>query len=93
MGVYPLNAALNGIIWLSTAAGPQVLAGLDPSDGVLAWVTEIRKSLARLKDPKLLKDVATDLAKRLSRTAWAKGGLLDVPIAKEGLLVVNNIWK
>ena len=93
MGIYPLNAALNAIVLLAMAERLQVSEGVDLRDGVLAWVTEIRKSLARLKDPKLLKDVATDLAKRLSRTAWAKGGLRDVLIAKEGLLGVNNIWK
>ena len=93
MGIYPQSAALNGIIWLPTAAGPQIPEGLDPREGVLAWVTEIRKSLARLKDPGFLRGMVTDLAKRLSHTAWAKSGLSDMLIVKEGLLTVNNTWK
>ena len=91
--MYPLNAALNAIVLLSTATRPQVSEGVNLRDDVLTWVTEIRKPLARLKDLGFLKGVATDLAKRLSRTAWAKGGLRDVLIAKEGLLGVNNVWK
>ena len=93
MGIYPLDAALNGVVWLPTAARPQTLEGVDPRDGVLAWVTEIRKSLSRLKDPGFLKDVVTDLANALSRIAWAKGGLSDLLAVNEDLLAVNNTWK
>ena len=93
MGIYPLNAILNAIVWLSTTTRPQVPKGVDPRDGVLAWVTEIRKSLARLKDPRFLKDTVIDLAKRLSHTAWVKGSLSDLLIEREGLLLVNNTRK
>ena len=93
MGIYPPNAALNAFFWLHVAAGPQVSEGVDPRDGVLAWVSEIRKSLARLRDLGFLKDVAMDLAKRLSHTAWTKGGLSDLLIEREGILSVNNTCK
>ena len=93
MGISPPNAALNAFFWLPTAAGPQVSKGIDSRDGVLAWAIEMRKSLARLKDPGFLKDMVADLAKRLSHTAWVKGSLSDLLIEREGLLLVNNVSK
>ena len=93
MGLYPLNAILNAIVWVSTTTGPQVSKGVDIRDGILACATEIRKSLARLKNPEFLKETVADLAKRLSRTAWDKGGLADILIVEEGHMCVNNTWR
>ena len=85
MGVYPLNAVLNAFVFLST--GVQVSKGVDPHDDVLACATEIRKSLEKLKDPELIRDMAANVAKVQSRIAWDKGGYLSDP--KAGCLVTN----
>lgn len=90
MGIYPENAVVNAIFWLST--GLKVPESVDPHDGVLAWATELRKSLGRLKDPRFVKDMAADVAKIQSQVAWDKKGQ-DLPAAKEGCLIVNNLWK
>jgi len=89
MGIYPDNAVLNAIIWPSTEL--QVSRGIDLRDSVLAWVIEIRKSLGRLKDPRFIKDMVVDLAKRRSQVAWDKG--MDFFMAKGGPLRVNSMWK
>ena len=90
MGIYPENAAVNAIVWLST--GLQASKGADIHDDVLACATEIRKSLGKLKDPMVIKDMAADVAKIQSQVAWDKAGQ-DMPTAKEGSLIVNNIWR
>ena len=90
MGIYPANAVLNAIIWISI--GRQVSRSVDAHDDVLACATEIRKSLGRLKDPKFIKGVAADIAKMLSQVAWnTKRG--NRTVAKEGCLIVNSTWK
>ena len=91
MGIYPDNAALNALIWVFTEI--QASKGVDPRDGVLACVTELRKSLARLKDPMFIKDVAAGLGRMLSHVAWAKKGLSEMLTSEENWLVVNNTWK
>lgn len=90
MGIYPGNAVVNAIFWLST--GLKVPSDLDPHDSVLAWATELRKSLRKRKDPRFIKDMVADLAKIQSQIAWNKEGQ-DLPAAKEGCLSVNNQWK
>ena len=90
MGIYPENAALNAIFWVSS--GIPVSKGADPREGVLAYAIGIRKSLGRLKDPRFVKDMAAGLAKMLSEDAWYNHGR-DVLTAEEGCLIVNNTWK
>jgi hypothetical protein len=90
MGIYPENAVVNAIVWLST--GIQVAKDIDARDSVLACATEIRKSLGKLKNPGFIKDMAAEVAKIQSQIAWEKKGQ-DLTTAKEGFLIVNNIWK
>lgn len=90
MGIYPENAILNAIFWLP--ARLQNSKGDDPHDSVLAHATEIRKSLKRLRDPEFVKDMAAGLAKIQSEVSWDKMGQ-DLPAAKEGCMIVNNLWK
>ncbi|KAF9647752.1 hypothetical protein BDM02DRAFT_2523331 [Thelephora ganbajun] len=90
MGIYPENAVVNAIIWLS--AGFELPKDVDPRDGVLACATEIRKLLERLKNPEFVKDMAADVAKIQSQVAWDKKGQ-DLAAAREGSLMVNNLWK
>jgi len=85
MGIYPLNAVVNAFVLLPIR--PQLSNGAGPRDGVLACATEIRKSLEKLKDPRLIEDMAASIAKVQSRIAWDRGGYLADP--KEGCLVVN----
>jgi len=84
MGIYPLNAAVNAFIYLST--GLQLSNGVDLHDGVLTCATEIRKSLEKLKDPRLIEDMATNLAKTQSQAAWNKGSQ---DPSKDGCLFMN----
>ena len=86
MGVYPVNAAVNALICVP------VSKGLHPQQDILTCATEIHESLGRLKDPRFIKGVAADMAKRLSQLAWDKSGR-DLYNAEEGCLVVNNTWK
>ena len=88
MGIYPVNAALNAIVWLST--GLQIPKGLKPQDAVLAYTTEIHKLLEKFKNPRSIKEMAADLAKVQSQVAWDKSGQ-DLASAKEGCLVANII--
>lgn len=90
MGIYPDNAVVNAIVWLST--GIQVSKGIGLHDGILACATEVRKSLGRLRNPGFIKDMAADVAKRQYQVSWDKKGQ-DLATAKEGFLVVNNTWK
>ena len=90
MGIYPANAVLNAIFWLPTRF--QSSKGVDPHGSVLACATEIRESLKRLKDPEFVKDMAAGLAKLQSEVSWDKMGQ-DLPSAKEGCMIVNNLWK
>jgi len=84
MGIYPLNAAVNAFIYLSV--GLQLSNGGDPRDDVLSCATEIRKSLGKLKDPRLVEDMAADFARMQSRIAWNKSSQRP---PKEGRLVMN----
>ena len=84
MGIYPLNAAVNAFIYLST--GRKLSNGVDPLDDVLTCATGIRKSLEKLKDPRLIEDMAADLAKTQSQAAWNKGSQ---DPSKEGWLFMN----
>jgi len=76
----------NAILWLSV--GIQVPKGVDLRGVVLAYATEIRKPLAKMRDPMFVRDMVTDLAKVQSQVAWEKSGQ-DLASAKEGCLVAN----
>ena len=90
MGIYPDNAVVNAIFWLSIKL--QDSKRVDLHYDVLACAVEIRKSLGALKEPKFIKDMAAYVAKIQSKVAWDKAGQ-DMPTAKEGSLIVNNIWR
>ena len=68
------------------------MKGIDARDSVLACATEIHKSLGRLKNPGFIKDMAAEVTKIQSQTVWEKKGQC-LTTAKEGFLIVNNIWK
>jgi len=86
MGVYPVNAVVNAIVWVST--GSQVLQRAHPRDSVLAYASEIRKSVEKLKDPRFIKDMVADVAKIQSQVAWDKSGQ-DIGSAREGCLIAS----
>ena len=89
MGIYPGNAVVNAIFWLTIGIQG---SDTDPGDSVLACATEIRKSLGRLKNPGFVVDMAGGVAKIQSQVSWDKKGQ-DIATAKEGFLIVNNTWK
>ena len=64
--------------------------GLNIHDDVLACAVEIRKSLEKLKDQKLVEDLAADFARLYGQMAWNKSG--QGP-PREGYFFVNNIRK
>ena len=84
MGIYPLNAALNAVGLLHI--GLQRSKGADAHDDVLTCATEIRNSVEKLKDPRLIEDIVADFAKILSQTAWSRGGR---DPARESWLTMN----
>ena len=86
MGIYPANAAVNAVIWLSV--GLKAPKGANPCDNVVAHAAEIRKSMDKLMDPKSIKDMAADLAKIQSQVAWDKNGQ-DMANVSEGCMVAN----
>ena len=86
MGVYPVNAAVNAVICVP------VSKGVHPHEDILTCATEIRASLGRLKDPRLIKEIVADVAKTQSQLAWDKSGQ-DLHSTGEGRLIVNNTWK
>ena len=86
MGIHRVNTMTNAIVWLS--AGIQVPKGVDLRAVVLAYATEIRKPLEKMRDPMFVRDVVMDLAKIQSQVAWDKSGQ-DLASAKEGCLVAN----
>jgi len=86
MGIYPTNAAVNAVLYLTIGIQPS--KELSPHDDVLARAVEIRKSLEKLKDPRSVKDLATDFAKLQSQTAWDRGARGS---RKEGSLLVNVV--
>ena len=90
MGIYPHNSALNAIIWVP--GGIPASKGTDPREGVLAYAIGIRKSLARLKDPRFIKGMTAGLSKILSQDAWYNHGQ-DILTGDEGCLIVNSLWK
>ena len=90
MGIYPVNAAVNAIVWVST--GLRVPKGLDPQDGVLTYATEIHKLAEKLRDPRSIKETAVELANIQSQVSWDKSGQ-DLASAKEGCLIANIIRK
>ena len=90
MGIYPVNAALNAIVWVS--AGLQVPKKLDSQDGVLAYATEIHKLAEKLRVPRSIRQVAVELANIQSQVSWDKSGQ-DLGSAKEGCLIANIIRK
>jgi len=61
-------------------------------DAVVAHAAEIHKSRDKLKDPRLVRDMAADVAKILSQVAWDKNGQ-DMANANESCLVANVFWK
>ena len=89
MGIYPTNA-LNAVIWLSMRL--QVPKGVDPSESVVAYAAEIRKSMDKLGDPGLIKDMAADVAKIQSQVAWDRTGQ-DIASTNQGSLVANILWR
>jgi len=84
MGIFPLNAAANAFGLLPI--GLQLPRGVDPHDEVLTCATEIRKSLERLKDPRVIEDMAADSAGRRAQSAWNRTSQSP---SKEGCLVMN----
>ena len=86
MGIHRVNAMANAVIWLS--AGIQIPEGADLRVAVLAYATEMRKPLEKLRDPMFVRDMAMDLAKIQSQVAWGKNGQ-DIGSAKEGCLIAN----
>jgi len=91
MGIYPVNAVVNAIFWLPTGLS-QAPKGTDPRDSILADAVEIRKSMDKLKDPKLVRNMAADVASIQSQVAWDKNGQ-DVASANEGCLIANILRK
>jgi len=89
LGIYPINAVVNAVIWLSMVL--QAPKGADLRDTAVAHAAEIRKSMDKLKDPKLVRDMAADVAKIQSQIAWDKN-CQDMANANESCLVVNVIW-
>ena len=89
MGIYPTNAVVNAVIWLRMV--PRAPKGADPRNTAVAHAAEIRKSMDRLKDPRLVKDMAADVAKIQSQVAWDKN-FQDMANVNESCLVVNVIW-
>ena len=81
---------VNAVIWFSV--GLQAPKGGDPLDTVVTHAVEIRKSMDKLKDPKLIRDMAADVAKIQSQVAWDKRGQ-DMANVNESCLVVNIGWK
>jgi hypothetical protein len=90
MGIYPGNAVANAIVWFSMVL--QLQEDVNPHNSVLAYATDIRKSLGRLKDPEFIRTMAADVARIQSRVAWDKN-VQDLATAREGCLIVNNTWK
>jgi len=85
MGIYPVNAAANTLVYLLVEH--QLLKGADPHDDVLACAVEIREALEKLKDLKLLKDMVADFAQLQSENAWDRYGL---GLPKEGVFFVGT---
>jgi len=81
---------VNAVIWLST--GLRAPKGADLRDSVLAHAAEIRKSMDKFKDPKLIRDMAANVAKIQSQVAWDKCGQ-DIANANGGCLVANIFWR
>jgi len=90
MGIYPANAVVNAIVWLS--ARLQDLKGIEPREGILTHATEIRKAMEKLKDPRSIKDTVADVAKIQSQVAWDKNGQ-DMTHIDEGRFIVNATWR
>ena len=90
MGVYPVNAVVNAVIWFPVEL--RAPKGADPRDVIVAHAAEIRNGMGRLKDPKVVRDLAADVAKIQSQVAWDKSGQ-DMANVDEGSLVVNVITK
>ena len=89
MGVCPINA-VNAVIWLSTRL--QVQKGADPRDIVVAHAAEMRKSMDKLKDPRLVRDMVADVAQIHSQVAWDRNGQ-DMVTTDQGSLVANVLWR
>ena len=85
MGIYPPNAVVNAVGLLSTGI-LQLSRGVDPHGDVLTCATEIRKSLEKLEDPRLIEDMAADFARITSQSAWNKNSQ---DFSKEGCLIMN----
>jgi len=81
-----MNTMANVVVWLCVRI--QIPRGVDLRGVILAYATEMRKPLEKLKDPTFVRDMATDLAKIQSQVAWDKSGQ-DIGSAKEGCLIVN----
>ena len=81
---------LNAVIWFSV--GLPAPKGDDPRDTIAAHAVALRKSMGRLKDPRLVSDMVADVAKIQSQVAWDKDGQ-DMANVNESSLVVNVAWK
>ena len=90
MGIYPVNAVVNAVIWLLMELRAPKEA--DPRDAVVAHAAEIHKSMGKLKDPRLVRAMVADVARIQSQVAWDKDGQ-DMANANESCLVANVFWK
>ena len=90
MGIHPVNAVLNAIIWLPVEL--RAPKGAHPCDTIAAHAVELRKGVGKLKDPRLVRDMAAGVAKIQSRVAWDKSGQ-DMANVNGSCLVANVFWK
>jgi len=90
MGIYPFNAMVNALVWYPV--GLQAPKGTDPHETVVAHAVELSNGIGRLRDPKLIRDMAADVAKIQSQAAWDKRGQ-DMANVNEGCLVANISWR
>ena len=86
MGVYPVNAVVNAVIWFPVEL--QAPKGSDPRDAVATHALELRKGMGKLKDPEEVRRMAADVAKIQSEVAWNKYGQ-DMVNVNESCLVMN----
>jgi len=81
---------LNAVIWFSV--GLQAPKGADSRDAIAAHAVDLRNSMYKLKDPKLVMDMVADVAKIQSQVAWDKSGQ-DMANVNESSLVANAAWR
>jgi len=77
---------LNALVYFSVELQP--LEAVDPRDDVLACATEVRRSLGKLKDPKLITALAAEIGKIQSQSAWDRS--IHIMDWNDGALYLNN---